>query len=249
MKPKTKEEIKKMTAGGKILAVILKSLAKEVKPGIKTIDLENKARELIGKYGVKPSFLGFGDYPAVLCVSVNEQIVHAVPSQRILNEGDIVSLDLGIWHHGLAVDAAITVGAGRISENSQKLIKVTEIALKKGLKAIKSGITTGDLGFAIQSYVESENLNVVRELVGHGVGYDVHEPPQLPNYGKPGVGSELKENLVLAIEPMVTFGSGRIIQGQDGFAYETADKEPAAHFEATVAVTKKGISVLTPIFD
>lgn len=248
MKPKTKEEIALMRKGGPILSEILHMLADMVTPGMQTVVLEKEARKLIAERNVKPSFLYYDNYPAVLCVSVNDEVVHAVPSSRVLKEGDVVSLDLGIWYENLALDCAVTVGVGTISEKNKKLIEVTRKALDKGLKVVKSGITTGDIGSAIQSYVENNGLEIVRELVGHGVGYEVHEPPQIPNYGSAGKGVFLPENLVIAIEPMVTYGSGNVVLSADGFGYKTINGEYSAHFEVTAVVTKKGVEVLTPLF-
>ena len=184
-------------------------------------------------------------YPACLCTSVNEEIVHAVPSERILKEGDIISLDLGIFYKGFHTDMAITVGVGKISPEIQRLIRVTKKALKMGIKKSRIGNTFGDIGNTIQRYVESQGFNVVRELCGHGIGRELHEDPQILNYGKRHTGPEIKEGMVFCLEPMVTVGDWHIKRGKDGYSYETTDGSLSAHFEHLVAATKEGPKILT----
>lgn len=264
---KTTQEIEIMRQGGKILAMILGEVAKAVKPGITTKELNELATELIFAYGAKPAFLGHNDFPAALCASVNEVIVHSPPSSAKLKEGDIVGLDLGIQYphkdcsgcfmvsncgkpekkaDGLYTDMAITVPVGKISKQTQKLIAVTKRALETGLEQVKPGNYIGDIGFAIHKYVEEENgFSVIRSLVGHGVGHAVHEPPNIPNFGNRGEGPEMKVGMTLAIEPMVAIGKHELVQSQDGHGYETKDKSITAHFEHTVAVTEKGYEILT----
>jgi methionyl aminopeptidase len=247
----TSKEIETMQQGGKILAKILKQVAKKVKPGITTIYLDKVANDLIFSYGVKPSFKGFNNYPAVLCTSINEEIVHAVPSNRILKNGDILSLDLGIKYpanktsKGYCTDAAITLPVGKIDKKVKKLIAVTKKALEIGIKQAKVGNHLEDIGWAIQGYVEKQSFNVIRDLVGHGVGKNVHEEPQILNYGEKGTGFELVEGMVLALEPMVSMGNYEIEKCEDSFGYRTKDKSLTAHFEHTIAITKKGPKVLT----
>ena len=255
MKIKTKEEIKIMKEGGGMLAKILRTLAEEVKPGITTNHLEKLARELILSYGVESSFLGFDNYPAVLCTSVNEEIVHGVPSERILKNGDVLKLDMGIKHKGFHADSAVTVLVGEVIHNSdvttrrvvnqKKLISVTREALNIGIAQAKPGNTTGDIGAAIQEYVRKNGFEVIQDLVGHGIGEELHEWPQVPNFGKRGYGDKLMSGMVIAIEPMVVTGKKRTKIGKDGFVYVTADKGLAAHFEHTVAITEKGPFILT----
>lgn len=230
-----------------MLAEMLKRLAEEVKPGIATENLEKLARELISSYGVKSSFLGYGDYPAVLCVSINDEIVHAVPSDRKIKEGDLVKLDFGIIHKGFHTDSAITVliPGGKDSILKEKLLNVTRESLRIGISQAKAGNTLGDIGSAIQKFAESNGFNVVRDLVGHGIGRELHEPPQVLNYGKAGTGEKLVAGMVIAIEPMVVTGSWKIKDGKDGFGFLTKDGGLAAHFEHTVVVTVRNSEVLT----
>ena len=241
---KTPEEIQIMQKGGKILAKILRELTKRVKAGIKTEELDKLAEKLTRKYNAKPSFKGYQGYPKALCVCINEELVHCLPSKRIIKEGDIVSLDYGIWYKGLCVDSAVTIGVGKISPEARKIIKVTKRALYLGIKRVKAGVHLGDIGFVIQKYVESQGYSVVRDLSGHGVGKEVHEPPQILHYGKPKTGIKLKENMTICIEPMVCLGSHKIKQRKDG-SFVTADKSLSAHFEHTILVTRKGYRILT----
>jgi methionyl aminopeptidase len=262
---KTEQEIQTMYEGGKILAEILKKLSEAVKPGITTNDLDELARELVLSCGVKASCLGYNGYPAALCTSVNDEIVHAIPSDRVLKEGDLLKLDMGVLHKGFHTDSAITVLVGQNDEvihkttsqvvypQVQKLINVTREALNIGISKAKIGNTLGDIGSAIQKYVEQNGFNVVRDLVGHGIGRKLHEPPQVLNYlsrpehrgGEPEEGEKLVEGMVIAIEPMVVAGDWRIKNGKDGFAFVTKDGGLAAHFEHTVAITDAGPLILT----
>lgn len=248
---KSDKEIQTMREGGKILASILKELTKAVKPGIPTQDLDKLAQELVFKFGVKPAFLNYNDFPASLCVSVNDGIVHGLPSERTIKKGDLLKLDMGIIYKGFYLDSAITVLAGgwisldKKTLLKKKLINITKEALEKGIKKAKIGNTLGDIGAEIQNFVEKNKFNVVRDLVGHGIGRDLHEEPQVMNYGRPGEGGELVEGMVIAIEPMVVTGDWQIKEGEDGFVFETKDGGLAAHFEHTVAITKKGPEILT----
>lgn len=248
---KTKEEIEILKAGGERLSNVLGQVAAAVRPGIKTSELDELALTLIRENGDEPSFLNYRSpgsplaYPATLCVSVNEEIVHGVPGQRVLQAGDIVSLDLGLKHKGLFTDMAVTVPVGKVGDEEAKLIEVTARALTVGLGAAKPNKRVGDISAAIQKYVEGEGFEVVRDLAGHGLGYKPHEDPFVPNYGRPGTGEKLKPGLVLAIEPMVTTGSGQIVLEDDGFTFSTMNGQKAAHFEKTVAITEKGFIILT----
>lgn len=235
-----------MREGGKILAEILKRLSEKVKPGIPTNAIEKLADELILFYEVKSAFLNFGDYPSSVCVSLNDEIVHCVPSERIIKEGDMVSLDFGIVHNGFNLDSAVTVIAGQAKgKKDKKLLSVTREALNRAIKEIKIGKHIGDIGYAVQSFVEENGFSVIRELVGHGIGKELHEEPQIPNFGRKGDGPELVVGMVLAIEPMVSAGAWQTVLGEDKFAYKTKDGSLAAHFEHTVAVTEKGPLILT----
>jgi len=242
---KTPREIEIMRDGGKILARVLKEVAKAIKPDVTTQELDKLAKELVLRLGAKPSFEGYKGYPAGLCTSVNEEIVHGIPSIRKLKEGDIIGLDLGVLYKGYYTDSAITVPVGKVSAEVLRLIEVTKKALEVGVKQVRVGNHIGDIGAAIGHYVEAQGFNVVRNLVGHGVGKHVHEEPQIPNYGKPGTGPEIKVGMTLALEPMVVMGSWQTEQAQDGWTFVTKDKSFAAHFEHTVAVTEKTPRVLT----
>ncbi|MBI3459060.1 type I methionyl aminopeptidase [Candidatus Azambacteria bacterium] len=252
-KLKTKEQIKIIREGGRILAEVLKILTREVKPGITTNYLENLARKLLKERNAEGSFLNYHPsfldqpYPAVLCTCVNEEIVHAIPSGRVLQEGDILSLDFGVKYQGLMTDAAVTVPVGQISPQAEKLIKVTRESLELAMKEVVIGNRLGDLGFVIQNWIESNGFQVVDGLCGHGVGIDVHEEPNVLNSGKRGTGMKLVEGMVIAIEPMAAIGSTKIKLGKDGFGYQTLDGSLSAHFEHTIAITKDGPWILTEL--
>lgn len=249
---KTKEEIEILKDGGKILADVLRELAKLAKPGVSTGFLNQKAKEMIMVRGGEPAFLNYHPafmekpYPAALCASLNDVIVHGLPSNKIiLKDGDILKLDLGVKYKNLFTDAAITVGIGGLTEEKQKLIDVTKQALELAIKEVKPGNHIGDIGFAIENYVESEGFYVIEILVGHGVGHEIHEEPNVPNYGKKGQGPILKPGMVIAIEPMVAIKGKDVQLSKDGFGYETLGGSLSAHFEHSVAVTEKGNEVLT----
>ncbi len=247
---KTPEEIEIINEGGKILRDILHKAAALAKPGVSTAEINDYAEKEIIKAGGRPSFVGYGDrrnpFPAGLCTSINDAIVHGVPSKEdILQDGDIIGLDIGMEYKGLYTDTAITVPVGKVSSKAQHLIDVTKKSLDDALKQVKPGNTIGDIGYAIQTAAETAGFSVVRDLVGHGVGYEVHEDPAVPGYGKPGKGIKLVENMVLAIEPMVCEMKPRIFFDTDGWTIRTHDNGLAAHFEHTIAVTKNGVRILT----
>jgi methionyl aminopeptidase len=244
---KSPADIEIMAEGGKILAKIMKNLEKKVKPGITTKELDRLAESLILKSGGKCSFKGYEGFPACLCTSVNEEIVHAIPSNRILKEGDIISLDLGIFYKGFHTDMAITIPVGKVDPEVQRLIRVTKKALKRGIKKVRPGNTFGDIGNAIQRYIESQGFNVVRDLCGHGIGRELHEEPEILNYGKRRTGPEIKEGMVFCLEPMVTVGDWKIKKSKNGYGFETADGSLSCHFEHTVAITKNGCKILTEL--
>ena len=244
---KSKEEIEVMREGGKILAEIMQKLEQMVRPGVSTQDLNEVAEDLVFRYGARPSFKGYQGFPATLCTSINEEIVHAVPSDRVLSEGDIISLDMGILWKGFHTDMAITLPVGKVDSEVARLIRVTKKALKRGIKKVKPGITLGDLGNTIQRYVESQGFNVVRDLCGHGIGKEVHEDPQILNYGKRHKGEEIKEGMTFCLEPMVTAGDWKIKKSKDGYGFVTADGSLSAHFEHTAAVIKNGVKILTTV--
>ena len=253
IKTKKPEEIEIMKEGGKRHAFILSELAKMVAPGISTQILEDKARELIEQGGDKAAFLNYTPrgakrpYPAALCVSVNNEIVHGIPNENsmILQEGDVVTLDLGLVHGGLITDSAITVGVGNVSDENKKLMEHCREALYLGIKEAKGGNHVGDIGFAIESFVRPLGYGLSEGLAGHGVGYKVHEDPFVPNEGRPGQGEKLIPGMVIAIEPMITLGSSKITLDKDGYTYKTKDGSNAAHCEHTIVVTEGDPIILT----
>jgi len=251
IKLKTAEEIEILREGGKRLAWILHEIERAVKPGVKTIELENLARKLIKEGGDEPAFLNYRPtgakrgYPAALCVSINEEIVHGIPSEREIREGDIVGLDLGLNHDGLFTDMALSVPVGDVSSVGQKMIETANQALRAGLAEAKPGKRIGDISAVIEKIIEEAGFQAVRELSGHGVGYSPHEDPFIPNYGQAGTGPELVPGMVLAIEPMVTDGSGDIKIMPDGFTFVTKDGKLATHAEKTVVITETGVEILT----
>ena len=236
-----------MRSSGRIVREVLESLRKLVAPGVSTMDLERSAEKQIRDAGAKPAFKGYYDYPCVLCTSINEEIVHGIPSEkRVLKSGDIVSIDCGVVMDGYYGDAAITVPVGdEVSEDVKKLLDVTEASLYKGIDQVRIGNTIGDVGAAVQEYVEANGFSVVREFVGHGIGTRLHEEPQVPNFGKRGLGARLREGMVLAIEPMVNFGKPEARVLGDKWTAVTVDGSPSAHFEHCVAVTRGGPQILT----
>ena len=244
---KTKEEISIMAEGGKILATVLGQIEKMAKPGITTLELDRAAEALILKHGAKPAFKGYENFPYSLCASVNDVIVHGFPSNYRLKEGDIVGLDLGVLHKGYNTDMAVSVAIGEVSFEVKRLLMVTKKALKLGIKKARAGVTTGDLGNTIQRYLEDQGYGVVRDLCGHGIGKNVHEDPLIPNFGQRHKGTELKEGMVICIEPMVTMGDYRLKKSSDGYGFATRDGSLAAHFEHTLAITKDGCKVLTVV--
>jgi methionyl aminopeptidase len=242
---KRPEEIDKMTRAGVILGECLEHLARMVRPGLTTLDLDREADTFIRDHGCVPGFLGYYDFPNSLCVSVNDEVVHGIPGPRVIEDADLVSLDCGLILDGWWADSGLSVGVGDISAEARKLLAVTEEALRRGLDAARSGNRIGDIGQAVQSYVEGQGFGVVRQYVGHGIGRNMHEPPQVPNYGRAGTGNTLKPGYVLAIEPMVTAGSPDVKVLADQWTVVTVDKRLSCYFEHTVAVTEEGPRVLT----
>ncbi len=248
---KSPQEIEKIREAGKIVVEVLKTVEEKIQPGISTWELEEIAERLSKKYRARPAFknyrVGKNVFPACLCISINEEVVHGIPSKkRILREGDIVSVDFGVEKDGYYADSARTFPVGEIDSLSQKLLDVTLEALNRGIAQMRPGNHLQDIGAAIQSYVESHNFSVVRDFVGHGIGRKLHEDPQIPNYGTPGKGVKLREGMVFAIEPMVNLGTGEVKILKDGWTVITRDKKRSAHFEYTAAITKDGPQILTP---
>lgn len=244
---KSSWEIDLIRKSGRIVAEALARLTKLVEPGITTLDLDRLAEEYILKRGAKPAFKGYRGYPYSLCASVNEQVVHALPSERTLKEGDIVSLDLGSIVDGYYGDAAVTVPVGQVSEEARRLMAVTQESLQRAIEAARPGNRLSDISHAVQAAVESHGFSVVRLFVGHGIGRSLHEEPQIPNFGPPGHGPVLKTGMVLAIEPMVNAGSPDVMILEDRWTAVTCDGSLSAHFEHTVALTENGTEVLTSL--
>ena len=243
---KSAEEIAVMREAGRIVAVILQKMSEAVRPGIKTRELDEIAEKEIGKYSsARPSFKGYHNFPASICVSVNDEVVHGIPGNKVLKEGDLVSLDFGVIYKGFQGDAAITVGVGKISEDARKLMQVTEASLMKGIGAACDGGYLGDIGAAIQGYVEEQGFSIVREYSGHGIGRDMHEDPLVPNFGRNGEGMKLSEGMTLALEPMVNKGGWKTKLNANGWTVHTADKSLSAHFEHTIAIRKSETEILT----
>jgi len=235
-----------MRRAGQVTREVLELLRGHVKPGVTTMDLEKVAVARLAELGVKAAFKGYGGYPCVLCASVNSEVVHGIPSpKRVLKEGDIVSLDFGVFVDGYCGDAAITVPVGAISPETARLLKVTEASLHAAIQVVRPGATLGDVGAAVQGMVEAEGFSVVRDFVGHGIGVHMHEDPQVPNYGVAGRGMKLRAGMVIAIEPMVNAGKPEVVVLSDGWTAVTEDGSMSAHFEHSVAVTATGARVLT----
>ena len=242
---KSQEQIEQMDISGSIACSILKQVAENAVVGTTTQELNDIATELTKQNGVKPGFLNYGGFPAVLCASVNETIVHGLPGAYVLQNGDIIGLDFGVVYNGWYSDTAVTVGVGDVSYEAKRIMQVCKKALRLGIKKAKVGSTTGDIGNTVQRFVESEGYSVVRELVGHGVGTSLHEEPQVPNYGARHSGTVLQEGMVVAIEPMIIDGPPSIKLDKDGFGYISAGRHLTAHFEHTVAILKNGPKILT----
>lgn len=235
-----------MRRAGKIVREVLELVRSHVQPGATTLDLEKAAEARLKELGVKAAFKGYHGYPCVLCTSVNSEVVHGIPSaNRVLKQGDIVSVDFGVVVDGYYGDSAITVPVGAIDANAARLLKTTEESLKAAIAAVRPGATLGDVGAAVQGVVEREGFSVVRDFVGHGIGSQMHEDPQVPNFGKAGQGMKLKPGMVIAIEPMVNAGQPDVMVLEDGWTAVAKDGSMSAHFEHTVAVTANGASILT----
>jgi methionyl aminopeptidase len=242
---RTPEEIEKLRHSGRVVRQILEETRERTRPGVATLELEKYVEKRLAQLGAQPASKGYRGYPWCLCVSVNNQIVHGMPSDRKLREGDIAGIDLGVIVDGYYGDSALTVPVGRIGERAQKLLRVTQEALELGIQKARVGNRVGDISAAVQEHVEKNGFSVVREFVGHGIGREYHEEPQVPNFGQPGRGPLLKEGMVFTIEPMVNAGGAALRVLDDNWTAVTADGEPSAHFEHMVAVTRNGPDVLT----
>lgn len=242
---KSKREIDLMRHAGYINYLTHLEVKKHIKAGVTTKKLDKVAYDFITKQGCIPSFLNYEGYPASICVSINDEVVHGIPGNRIIKDGDIVSVDIGVKYKGYHSDAANTYIVGNVSEEVKNLVKNTEKSLYKGLSVIKAGVKIGDIGYSIEQFAKDNKLSVVRELVGHGVGTDIHEDPDVPNFGKKNTGIVLKEGMVIAVEPMLNLGSRYVYLHDDDWTISTDDELPSAHFEHTVLVTKDGYEILT----
>lgn len=245
---KTQDEIRQMTVAGRITGEALALAGEMVRPGITTKQIDDKIRRHIEKCGARPSFLGYGGFPGSACISVNDEVIHGIPGGRVLNEGDIVKIDVGAYKNGYHGDSANTFPVGKISEQAQKLIDVTRESFERGVAALElAGARIGDIGHAVQEYVESNGYSVVKKYVGHGVGHDLHEDPNVPNFGTPGRGPRLCRGMVIAIEPMVNAGTCEVREMPDEWTVVTRDGSLSAHYEHTVALTDNGVLVLTRV--
>lgn len=242
---KTREEIELMRESALIVSKTLGEIAKIIKPGVTTLQLDKIAEEFIRDHGAVPGFLGLYDFPNTLCMSPNEQVVHGIPNDEPLQEGDIISVDCGALKNGFFGDHAYTFAVGEIDKDVAKLLEITKASLYLGIREFKIGNRVGDVGFAIQNFTEKNGYGVVRELVGHGLGREMHEDPEMPNYGRRGRGKKFKEGMVVAIEPMINMGTHRIKQYSDGWTIKTADKKPSAHFEHDVAIVNGKTELLS----
>lgn len=244
---KTPKQIGLMREAGRIVAEVLELMKEVVKPGVTTLELDRIAEDYIRKQRAIPTFKGYGGFPASICASVNEEIVHGIPSERVLLEGDIISIDCGATLHGYVGDAARTYAVGKISDGKARLIKITEESFWAGMQFAKAGYKLGDISHAIQAHAEKNGYSVVRDLVGHGIGRNMHEEPNVPNYGHKGKGMLLKEGLTIAVEPMINMGHHSMKTLSDGWTCITRDKLPSAHYENTIAITKGEVLILTRI--
>jgi methionyl aminopeptidase len=243
---KTPQQVDQMAVAGDILVRCLKMLERKTRAGTTTLELDEAAEKFIRSQGAEPAFKGYRGFPGSICASPNSMVVHGIPDQTVLQRGDLLSIDVGVVKDGWVADAAMTVPVGGVSPEAEKLLEVTKGALFVGIEQARPGNHLGDIGAAIQRHVEAEGLSVIRTLVGHGIGREMHEEPQVPNFGEPGRGPELEEGMVLAIEPMVNAGGPLVRMGDDGWAVYSEDDSLAAHFEFTVAITPEGPRVLTP---
>lgn len=242
---KTKEEIEKLRVSNELVSRTLALVGQQIKAGVTTAELDKVAQDYIVSQGAIPGFKGYGGFPATLCISVNEVVVHGIPSDYLLKEGDIVSIDCGTIVNGFYGDSAYTFAVGEVSNENQNLLRVTKEALYEGIAAAKIGGRIGDISNAVQLHAEKAGYSVVREMVGHGIGRNLHEDPQLPNYGRKGAGPKLTSGMVLCLEPMINMGKKEIIFEKDGWTIRTADRRPSAHFELCFAMTDQGVDVLS----
>lgn len=244
-KIKTEQEIKDMRISGQMLASVLQYLKTQTLVGQTTKQLADSAAQELKKLGGMPAFLGYNGFPDVICISLNDEVVHGIPGEEIIQDGDLVSLDFGVSYNGMITDAAITVCAGESNGQKRKLLKGTEEALGAGISALKDGVKTGDIGSAVEKVMTKHGFGIVRDLVGHGVGHNVHEQPDVPNFGAVGTGNKLSAGMTICIEPMSTLGSDRVVLDSDGWTIKTYDGSLSAHFEHTILITQDSAEILT----
>ena len=242
---KTDEEIELMRESNRLVGMTLGELSKHIRPGVTTLYLDKIAEEFIRDHGAIPTFLGYNGFPNTLCTSVNENVVHGIPNNKPLQDGDIVSIDCGTLKNGFCGDSAYTFCVGNVSEEVKKLLRTTKESLYKGIEQAREDQRIGDIAYAIQSYCEKRRYSVVRELVGHGIGREMHEAPEVPNYGRPGTGPLLQNGMCIAIEPMINQGSKNVVFEDDGWTVRTKDRKPSAHFEHTVAIRNGKADILS----
>ena len=242
---KSKREIELLKEAGHIVYLTHQYLRPHIKAGIKTKELDRLAEEFIRGKGATPSFKGYEGFPSTLCISINDEVVHGFPSDRVLQDGDIISIDIGACYKGYHGDSAWTYTVGKVSDDAKYLLEHTEKALYEGIKQAKVGNRIGDISYAVEKYATEHNLGVVKELVGHGVGTSVHEAPDVPNYGTKGTGPKIRDGMVIAIEPMLTLGSPDIYVEDNDWTVKTEDSSLSAHFEHTIAITNEGVIILT----
>ncbi len=242
---KTAEEVELLRASNQLVSKTLAEVAKRISPGVTTLELDQVAEEFIRDHHAVPGFLGYKGYPKTLCTSVNQQVVHGIPSGYVLKEGDVVSVDCGVLFQGYYGDSAYTFAVGEVSDRVKQLLRTTRESLYKGIENAREGKRIGDISNAIQEYCEREKFSVVREMVGHGIGKSLHESPEVPNYGRKGHGPRLQQGMVICIEPMINMGKKEITQDADGWTIHTADRLPSAHFEHCVAIGKNGAEILS----
>jgi methionyl aminopeptidase len=242
---KTREEIELLRESNRLVGMTLGEVSKHIRPGISTRELDKIAEDFIRSHGGVPGFLGYGGFPNTLCISINDEVVHGIPSTRRVEEGDVVSVDCGALKNGFHGDSAYTFAVEGVDEETKNLLRVTKECLYRGIEQAMAGMRVGDIGHAVQQHAEANGFSVVRELVGHGVGRELHEDPQVPNYGKPGQGPKLNVGMVIAIEPMINRGKRNVFQLHDGWTIKTRDHLPSAHFEHTVAIGKGGADILS----
>ena len=247
IKLKSKEEIDQMRKAGRVVAEILGSIGRVIEPGMRTKELEEVAQRIFERRGVLPAFKGYRGFPSLICVSVNEEVIHGIPGERVLREGDIVSVDVGVVYNGYYGDGAMTFGVGEISGEALRLIETAKGALELAISVAKEGVRVGDISHAIQSYVEERGVSVIREYAGHGIGRELHEEPPVPNYGYPGEGPVLMSGMTIAIEPMITSGDWRTKVLPDGWTVVTIDGSLSAHFEHTILIKEGEAEVLTKL--